>query len=365
MQSKGHVKHLFPGGNTCLGFYSLYDYILPQDAAQRIIVLKGGPGVGKSSFMKKIGEDFLNLGHDVEYMHCSSDNNSLDGIVIPKIKAALIDGTAPHIVDPKNPGAVDEIIHLGDYWNLEGITKYKNEIIETNREVGRIFSRAYAYLKSAKYVYDDLGVIYSQAIDFGKVNIKTKELLDKIFDGVKVSNKAGRARHLFASAITPDGLKCHLDSIINNTKNIYIIKGEHNTGKSTLLLKIVSAGVACGLNVEVYHCAYNPEKIEHVFIPSLDTILVTSNEYHNVYKTNGEEIIDLNEYLNSTEIKKYTTEIKFDKEQYNTLLNQAINSVSNAKRLHDLMETYYIPNMKFDEVEKKRIETVERLKAYL
>ena len=62
--------------------------------------------------MKQSGMDLLKEGYDVEFMHCSSDPESLDGLVIPAFKVALIDGTAPHIVDPKNPGAVDETIHL-------------------------------------------------------------------------------------------------------------------------------------------------------------------------------------------------------------------------------------------------------------
>jgi MoxR-like ATPase len=94
--SKGKIRHMFPGGNTSLGFFSYYDYILSQDEATRIICIKGGPGVGKSTFMRKIGEEMQKRGYNVEFMHCSSDNNSLDGVVIPAIKVALLDGTAPH-----------------------------------------------------------------------------------------------------------------------------------------------------------------------------------------------------------------------------------------------------------------------------
>lgn len=65
------------------------------------------------------------MGYNLEYMHCSSDSESLDGIVIPAKKVALLDGTAPHVVDPKNPGAVDEIINLGDFWDEEGIRKIR------------------------------------------------------------------------------------------------------------------------------------------------------------------------------------------------------------------------------------------------
>ena len=73
-------RHYFPGGNTSKGFYSFYRYILSQDDAKRILCLKGGPGTGKSSLMKKVGDYFFNKGYTIEYHHCSSDNNSLDGI---------------------------------------------------------------------------------------------------------------------------------------------------------------------------------------------------------------------------------------------------------------------------------------------
>ena len=62
---------------------------------------------------EKIGEAMLQEGHDVDFMHCSSDNSSIDGIVVRDKKIAIIDGTASHVVDPINPGAVDSIIHFG------------------------------------------------------------------------------------------------------------------------------------------------------------------------------------------------------------------------------------------------------------
>ena len=54
--SKPKEINLFPGSNTSKGFYSFYRYILTQDNANRILCLKGGPGTGKSSLMKKVGK---------------------------------------------------------------------------------------------------------------------------------------------------------------------------------------------------------------------------------------------------------------------------------------------------------------------
>lgn len=48
----GKSRHFFPGGNTCYGFYSFYQYLV-KPTVKRKYILKGGPGVGKSNFMKK------------------------------------------------------------------------------------------------------------------------------------------------------------------------------------------------------------------------------------------------------------------------------------------------------------------------
>lgn len=97
MPPTGTIKRVFPGGNTNRGFVSFYDQIIGPEATH-IFVIKGGPGVGKSTFMKAIGAVMQAEGYDLEYHHCSSDNNSLDGLVIPALGVALLDGTAPQRV---------------------------------------------------------------------------------------------------------------------------------------------------------------------------------------------------------------------------------------------------------------------------
>ena len=52
------------------------------------MIIKGGSGIVKSSFMKKLGESMIEKGFDVEYHHCSSDNNSVDGVVFPQVGVA-------------------------------------------------------------------------------------------------------------------------------------------------------------------------------------------------------------------------------------------------------------------------------------
>lgn len=183
--STGKLKKVFPGGNTSGGFHSFYDYVIDQRDATKVFVIKGGPGVGKSTFMRRIGEAMLERGYDVEFHCCSSDNGSLDGLVIPAIRVALVDGTAPHVVDPKNQGAVDEIIHLGNHWNEKALRANKKKIIACNREIGRLFKRAYAYLAAAKIFLDEVKIYYSVtgAFNTGKFDRKVLEITHEIFSG--------------------------------------------------------------------------------------------------------------------------------------------------------------------------------------
>ncbi|MDD4295517.1 MAG: ATPase, partial [Ruminiclostridium sp.] len=277
---KSKVRHMFPGGNTYKGFFSYYDYILPQEKANKIVILKGGPGVGKSTFMRHIAEDMLLKGFSIEFMHCSSDPDSLDGIVIPEKSIAMMDGTSPHIVDPKNPGAVDEIINLGDFWNEDGFSKDKEKIILTNKEIKKTFARAYRYIQAAYSIYEDNVAIYNSAMDHGKANALIAKTISCIFGNTDISNSEGKKRHLFASAITPKGLVNYFPSLFT-TKKVFVINGKPGTGTERLLERVRLSATERGFYTESYYCALNPDKLEHLIIPDLDTSLITSNKYHN------------------------------------------------------------------------------------
>lgn len=100
-QESGSIRKVFPGANTSQGFFSFYDQIISPQDATRIFVIKGGPGMGKSTMMRKIGEEMAERGYDIEYHCCSSDNGSYDGVRIQDLGIVLLDGTAPQRVATK------------------------------------------------------------------------------------------------------------------------------------------------------------------------------------------------------------------------------------------------------------------------
>lgn len=357
--ASGKARHMFPGGNTYKGFFSYYDYIMPQEKAKRIIILKGGPGVGKSSYMRYIAEHMLSKGFDVEFMHCSSDPDSLDGVVIPEKNIALMDGTAPHVVDPKNPGAVDEIINLGEFWIEDGFLQNKDKILFINNEIKKTFQRAYKYIQAAFSIYEDNTEIYNSSMGHGKANLIISKLIRNIFGDTDVSESEGKKRHLFASAITPKGIMNYLPTLITS-KEVYVLKGKPGTGTERLLERVRLAAAERGFYTESFYCALNPHKLEHLIIPDLDTCLTTSNTYHQT-DVDTAEVIDLDLYLDNKALDRYTDIISFNDNEIEKLLDKAVQTIKQAKIYHDELESYYVPNMNFNEVSKCRDDTLKRL----
>ena len=97
------VTNFFVGANSGEGFQNLFGEILELEDTYDFMVLKGGPGVGKNTFMREIGRTMEQAGAKVEYLWCSGDPDSLDGVVLPELKCAIADGTSPHGTAPLGP----------------------------------------------------------------------------------------------------------------------------------------------------------------------------------------------------------------------------------------------------------------------
>ena len=127
-------EEYFAAANSYEGFKSNFDRIFSPLILKKLFILKGGPGTGKSTLMRKIAERFDDAAMVMRIL-CSSDTSSLDGVVLKKdeVTVGIVDGTAPHIVEPKFPGAVEEIINLGDGFDYDALMSCSKEIIELSK----------------------------------------------------------------------------------------------------------------------------------------------------------------------------------------------------------------------------------------
>lgn len=366
-------RHYFPGNNTPLGFFSYYRYILGQREAKKIICVKGGPGSGKSTFMKKIGTRFAELGESIDYLHCSADESSLDGVVLTDRNIALIDGTSPHMTDPITPGAVDRIVNLGEFWNEEGIAANKEEIIDLNEECSEWYRIAYNYLNAAKSVFRSLESIYNKAVEYSEIYRAAADIVAREYSPYEISLRPGRERKRFASAITANGVISYPETLFQNMKKVYIISAPVGYANSSLMTIIKEGAIYRGFDVESFYCPICPEeKIDHLIIPELKIAFTTVNEYHDIepWEIFSEEkigegsdaemvlllpeiyLIDLGDYMDAVSVGKNSELIESLEEEFDILLEKGIKCLENAKARHMMVENMYIPNMNFTEVSK-------------
>ena len=354
-------RHFFPGGNTAEGFYSFYDYIIEKKDANRIFCMKGGPGTGKSSLMKKIANHYSNEGYSIEYHHCSSDNNSLDGVVIKELKVCILDGTSPHIVDPKYPIAIDEVLNMGDCLDTSKVSLNRNEIISVSSSISNLFNRAYRFFSSAAHIYKDIEFFNQSFIDKDKLVCTKNDLIDKIFtESPKVGY--GKERHLFGTAFTPNGIVSYIPNITEDITNQYILDGNIGTGKTYILTEIAKLAQESGFFVEYYHTPLIHEKLEAIVIPELDTCVVSKNV---ISKLNFSGIIfDMSENRNAAIPDDINNQIQYDYNMMMALLNKGLTLINDAHSEHDVLESYYIGAMDFSKADSIYEDVIKMIDSY-
>ena len=340
--------HYFAGANTARGFFSCFEDILPPDERKRMYFLKGGPGVGKSTLMRRVAQAAQEKGLQVIYYHCSSDPDSLDGVCLPERGIALMDGTAPHVYDPSLPGARDTLVSLGDHLDEKALAPHAGEIAAIQREISARFSRCYRYLAAAEQVL--------HAAPAGEEDgRKAAQLADEWARTLPLRGGTGRIARLFASAFTPKGLVQLTDfSQMERCITLETPFGLHATG---LMHLIANRAAARGLDVVELLDPLCPDETAHVLIPA-----------HGVAFATAQRPPERGEWLEADAVfcmmQGSEREQSFDRNAYELLCQRAVEQLTQAKGLHDDLEAFYVKNMDFAAWERKLKGILERVGGF-
>lgn len=121
-------KKYFACANSTSGFVNLFPEIFAGEKCRKLFIIKGGPGTGKSRLMQEAAKRAEKAGKSVERFYCSSDPDSLDGIYLAEEKIGMVDGTAPHAMEPECVGAFEQLLDLGVFWDPDVLEERRDEI---------------------------------------------------------------------------------------------------------------------------------------------------------------------------------------------------------------------------------------------
>ncbi len=354
-------RHYFLGGNTTEGFYSYYESLLDQKAANKIYAIKGGPGTGKSTLMKKAARwaDSKNL--EIDYLHCSSDPDSLDGVIIRDLRVALVDGTSPHIVDPQNPGCVDTILHMGEFWNETAIREQKDNILACNAEIKTHYTRAYHYIRAAGEFYQDIAQINQACLSETSV----LEAAGQLTSGVKkIPGRTGIERKLFLTAISPLGVISFPNSF--TYPKTYILRGRITGGSSRVLAKAARWFIENGYDIECFYDPLRPrDHILHMTVPQIG-VFITTDDFFTQYPTGAAgTAVDIDGLLNKNRASALAADLQESRELVGTMVDRAVTVIKKAKAVHDQLEQYYVPYMDFERINLYQEQVLRDIERFL
>ena len=333
------LKKYFLGANSANGFYSMFSENYAPDWTAYII--KGGAGTGKSSLMRRFAEKATSKGLTAELCPCSSDPDSLDAVILPEQKTIILDGTAPHIVEPKYPGVCEQIINTGDYWDKAKLKENSAEILNIMKENKAYHKKASAYitacgqLKKFNFSHSLNITDINACFDFGAGLAKRH---------IRKTGNSPREWVRFLGGITPKGY-IFFNQTINCFASKIVIKDEYGAAASIMLSAIKDYALYKKHEIITVKNPILPHDItDAVIIPSLSLIFVREefekidceNKKHNAHR-----------FYNTEQLKKAKEKIKFNKKAYFTLLDAAAQTLSRAKSTHDQLENFYIDAMDY------------------
>ena len=339
----------FAAANSGLGFKSYFEDIFFDEGIKRRYIIKGGPGTGKSTLMKRLGARAEREGRKVVYYYCSSDTDSLDGIIIDSC-IAVFDGTAPHSYDTVLPGAIDEIVDLGKFWNSAALAGYANKISRISESKKLCYKRAYRYLAAALETSRAMKLLAEPYRDTAKMRAAIARTCEKIPDGT-----GGRLTPHLVSAIGTRG-RVRFDSLRRRASNLYAVCDSFGTARPYLKI-LVEELLKKGCRLSVSYDPIDTEAVEEVLVEDSGECFFLCEDAaglsDDVQKINMKRFVDFGMLCeNKSEIKRAKNEYKNAQRMKEGLVMSATQCLSDAGKHHFELEKLYKKHMDFAALSK-------------
>lgn len=174
----GIIRDRFLGAATA---YGPVDYVEDITAElEKRYFIKGRPGSGKSTFLKKIIRAASERGFIVERYHCSFDPDSIDMLVIRGLNLCIFDSTAPHEHFPTRIG--DEIIDFYDIAAKRNIDReFQGELTEITSSYKDKINLATDCIAHANNIYKGIEKAYAEKKDTVNLDKYIRKLESEIF----------------------------------------------------------------------------------------------------------------------------------------------------------------------------------------
>ncbi len=339
LSGKGEDAY-FAASNSRAGFCSYYKECFDSARVKHVYAVKGGPGTGKSRFMREVAEAGQRAGWTGEYIYCSSDSTSLDGIILTHGTDcfAVIDATAPHTYEPTRPGIREDIINLGSFWNAEKLSEGAEELERLNAEKSAAYRQAYRYLSSMGEMIAVRDALVSRYVRRGAINACAARLLQQMPEG-----RGYEVRPALIRSVGMNG-SVGFDTYFARAGRRVLV--EDCRGISQYLMQALGErAVSRRQAIRLSHDPVCPDRIDGMFFveSGLAVVVGTSEEFPEYDKR-----IVMRRYLETGRMHGIRQQVNYAERMGEAMLMGAIESMERVKAVHFEVEERYIAAMDFE-----------------
>lgn len=345
MKTEPKVRY-YLGANTPGGFYSLYDQLLDPEEMEEVLILKGGPGCGKSTLMGRVAARAEAMGLPVEYIRCSGDPDSLDAILLPDRHAAIVDGTAPHVLEPRLAGAVERYVDLGACYDHVSLKRIRGELEQAMKGYKGCYARAYRCLRAAAELAADRAALLQTPALEEKMRKRARGILSR--ECRRRGQGEGRVQRRFLSAITHKGVLVEFETVEAQCRRVYELSDHYGLGH-LLLAQLLSGATAAGWDAIACPSPLFPDRLEHLILPQLSLAFVTTGSGA-AYPGRPFRRLRIDAMVERELLQRSRARLHFSQKVSAALLDEAVSSLAQAKAMHDALERLYNPHVDFERV---------------
>lgn len=342
----------FLGANTPEGFCSQYDTLFRDVRIRELLILKGGPGCGKSTLMRRVSEAARARGLDAEEILCSSDPDSLDGLIVPQAGLALVDGTAPHVVEPPLCGLGARYLDLGRFYDSGVLAQVRSSLQAAKEKNAACYPLCYGALEAAGAACSGLHNLASSALPEGTLLDLKAALTPKL---LPAGRGVGQERRRYLNAVTPKGLL----ALPPDCETVHLLRDSYGLA-SPLLAAIRREYISAGHTVVSCLDPLQPRRLQAVLLPELGTAFICVSTLFPL-AVEAADVFDLDALVEERISYDAGQRLQAFAQLREQAVQEALVHLASAKRHHDALEQLYRPAVDFSGLDAAAAEVLELL----
>lgn len=358
MGNQGY-QHYFLGANTPDGFVSRFDQLTDPEQFEHVYVLKGTPGNGKSTLLRRIASAFEGKCGKIELIHCSFDPDSLDAVVLGDWRTVVVDGTPPHPVEPQYAEAVELLVPLNAAVSGMTAPEKRSEVIALTEQKRRLCRQAGRYLAAAGTLLSDIDRLALEATDREKVARLAERIAEKEFG--RPLPQRGREQIRLLSGIRENSVLLFSETACQLAERIYLLEDAFGPSSRLLLEHLRSLALKSGHDIVSCVCPMSgARQTEHLFLPALSLGFMTQNHFLSP-QIPPYKVVNSRRFTDRNALKNKKARISFNKKAANQMFQQAAGLFSEAREVQKKLEALYRPAIDFqavDAITERLIQTI-------